>query len=496
MRATFLKDTYIRSNPNDLTAPPLGVVFEGTVIEVNDQTVSGADQNGNSAYFQDKKGWYYWSGQATVSRLNGEQAVSRNIHVVGLSISSTPEAEDSAKKTYYDEALSARESEDGATAINPGFATDEDDSPKVDSRRDTGPDSTRNGQVSDSFDLRELYTVDEFSLELVGGHFDSELTLAKEEEIQELLENSTYCLDWWHKFLKIDSFFWKEKQLTGEGVNIVMICQDFDPDHPDLFNQPIDFKSFGPAQKSEDDFYNLGTLYANLILGGGKMQFLGIAPNAKLSVAKIASDETAQLLRSFQSAADWAIRKNADILLISYAWNHVLFDEDTIQQTKSIMDRLYHHNVLLISPVGDQSFGITESQFLNRYESMLTIGAHDHNCRKHVETLKSPNLDMLAPAPIPIPTGMELANTFECPVTGQAAAVAAACLALTKEFMQAHNITMTNHRFMQMVRYNTQSLNGSRFFKDLETGYGVFDAERVLESLAQLPEVNYQLQLG
>ena len=66
MKIKFFKTTYIRSNPEDLSIPPVGVVQKGTELEVEDQMVEAAPFEENPLWFQDQKGWFYWSGGAEI----------------------------------------------------------------------------------------------------------------------------------------------------------------------------------------------------------------------------------------------------------------------------------------------------------------------------------------------------------------------------------------------------------------------------------------------
>ena len=42
---------------------------------------------------------------------------------------------------------------------------------------------------------------------------------------------------------------------------------------------------------------------------------------------------------------------------------------------------------------------------------------------------------------------------------------------------------MSNHRFLHLIRHNAQPIGNSIFFRDAETGFGLFDPERVMEKI-------------
>lgn len=66
MRIRFLSSTHIRSNPKDASKPPIGIIYAGTEVEVNDRIFRGAEIDGINTFFRDDRGWYYWTGRAVV----------------------------------------------------------------------------------------------------------------------------------------------------------------------------------------------------------------------------------------------------------------------------------------------------------------------------------------------------------------------------------------------------------------------------------------------
>ncbi len=495
MKVTFLADTYIRSNCNDLSVPPIGMIFKGTEMEVSGKFVDGVTQEGNSRYIIDERNWCYWTGNLSVEAFSSDLENRQQEHQQQNELSQSyledifNEVADIIEESVEENILQTVSAVESTSQVQ-----------KNGSNRET-PSKT-NGDFRIEFDVKnsftkwstgyrpyqnidysDFYKVDESILELTNNiKLEHEYTLSKADEIEDILKNKSYLIEWWHKSLNITNLFWSKEHLTGAGVNIVLISEDFNPDHPDIAHKAIDFKSYCTEELHSRE-YNLGTLFANLISGSGDNRILGIAPGAKLSIVKTDSSSSEKLLNSFKKAADWAINKNADIVVIGYACDEALFEPADLAEIKSILDKLYHKNIILISPVGDVSVNQQPLQLVGKYESILNVGACDYNLEKHTETLSTNKLDVLVPAPFNVPETVELNHPYVCPITGQAAATMAGTVALLVEYMNKHNITMTNHRFLHLIRHNAQPLGDSFFFRDPESGFGLFAPHKVMDKL-------------
>ena len=504
MKITFQADTYIRIDANDLSIPPVGMIFKGTEMNIDADFVEGVEQEGNGIYIKDDRNWHFWTGNLLIKTSTDrpkESDHSIENEEVGQSAYQNEISQNYLEEIFkevvdiIDESVENNIHEtvmtNGASSVsmpNNGISANGTTPFNDDLRVEFDVKNSFTKWASgyrpyQNIDYSDFYSVDESILELTNDiALEHEYTLTREDEIEEILKNKSYLIEWWHKSLNITNLFWSKQHLTGEGVNIVLFSEDFNPDHPDIANKPIDFKSFCHDDAQSRD-YNLGTLFANLISGSGDNRILGIAPHAKLSIVKTDTSSSQNLLASFRKAADWAIDKNADIIVIGYAWDEALFEPSDLVEIKAILDMLYHKNIILISPVGDVSINKQPLQLVGKFESILNVGACDHNLEKHPETLSTNKLDVLVPAPFKVPNGIELNHPYVCPITGQAAATMAGTAALLVEYMNKNNITMTNHRFLHLIRHNAQPLGDSFFFRDPENGFGLFSPHRVMDQL-------------
>ncbi len=91
MKIRFLSDTYIRPAPSATTSDPIGVVYAGTVIEAT--PVEGETLEGESRWYIDRNGWYYWAGMveaAGVPEESPEATGQSPLHVPAKPMEETP----------------------------------------------------------------------------------------------------------------------------------------------------------------------------------------------------------------------------------------------------------------------------------------------------------------------------------------------------------------------------------------------------------------------
>ncbi|HND89101.1 MAG TPA: hypothetical protein PK971_12275, partial [Saprospiraceae bacterium] len=63
MKIRFTGNTNIRQEPTSSGNKPLGIVYAGTELEVEDVAHTGASISNNAVWYRDLNGWYYWSGK-------------------------------------------------------------------------------------------------------------------------------------------------------------------------------------------------------------------------------------------------------------------------------------------------------------------------------------------------------------------------------------------------------------------------------------------------
>jgi subtilisin family serine protease len=110
--------------------------------------------------------------------------------------------------------------------------------------------------------------------------------------------------------IKIPEVRLKYPNLTGEGIRVGVLDSGFEPNHPDLKGKLLNFKNFSPSTSNEPrDDYNHGAHVSGTIVGGNASgTAIGIAPKAKIIMARIfdgnGKSTRADILKAMQWIAD------------------------------------------------------------------------------------------------------------------------------------------------------------------------------------------------
>ena len=74
MQIKFLGDTFIRTDIQNLTVEPVGVVFHNVTTEVEEEMVEGKAFKGNNKWYKSKNGdFFFWSGRAKLVGTIGQE---------------------------------------------------------------------------------------------------------------------------------------------------------------------------------------------------------------------------------------------------------------------------------------------------------------------------------------------------------------------------------------------------------------------------------------
>ncbi len=111
------------------------------------------------------------------------------------------------------------------------------------------------------------------------------------------------------KVMNIPALRQAKPNLTGEGVNVGILDTGIDAAHKDLAGKVVIFKDFVGKKSAAYDDHGHGTHVAGTIAGGNTSgTSIGVAPNTKLTVAKVFSSSgsasTAEILAAMQWMAD------------------------------------------------------------------------------------------------------------------------------------------------------------------------------------------------
>jgi len=121
--------------------------------------------------------------------------------------------------------------------------------------------------------------------------------------------------DWWVDQFRAPEVF---KRGRGKGIVIAILDTGCDLEHPDLKSQILKAKDFTKSPYGPLDVNKHGTHVAGLAAAAeNDLGVLGMAPDAKLLIAKCLGDDGSGYDAWIVNAIKWAISEGADILSLS-----------------------------------------------------------------------------------------------------------------------------------------------------------------------------------
>jgi subtilisin family serine protease len=171
---------------------------------------------------------------------------------------------------------------------------------------------------------------------------------------------------------------WGAYGARGAGVTVGVLDTGVDPSHPDLAGKISAFAEFDSTGKltgtEPHDPVGHGTHVCGTIAGGNASgQWIGVAPDARLAVAKVLDDKgghDAQIL----AGITWAIEQKVDVINLSVS-GLVLEPEAPPTYTVALLMAL-RHGIPVVVSIGNEGSETTGLPGNDLYA--MSVGAIDH----------------------------------------------------------------------------------------------------------------------
>ncbi|MFI9593494.1 S8 family serine peptidase [Nonomuraea sp. NPDC052265] len=165
---------------------------------------------------------------------------------------------------------------------------------------------------------------------------------------------------------------WKQG-MTGKGVTVAVLDSGYDPDHPDLKGVVTQEKNFTDDPDIRDNTGH-GTHVASII-AGADAKYRGIAPGAKLAVAK-AGTAFGLTESAILAGMEWAAGEvKAKIVNLSFGAPDTL-DLDPVEQAVNTLSERF--GTLFVAAAGNDADAVPSP---GSAEAALTVGAVDRQDR-------------------------------------------------------------------------------------------------------------------
>lgn len=446
MRIRFLANTNIRISPTDLSRPPVGVIYSGVELEVEDRLYKGRPLDGVDTYFRDSHGWFYWSGRVVIlyKALEGPKVRKK---------APEPEGENVGGSWQFSIEQPGEEPEPGSG---------EKDTQPAPGQWPGGPRETK------------------------PDNRDEAPKTAKAPPAPPVWEAgagiASMPLNWGLEALGIPEFFWKEKKLAGRGIKVALLGTGVEQGHPGLSGKIVKGENFsgGPASDFKDE-NGEGTAFALLIGGKGKGAVTGVAPAVQFLVGKVMANYLDIRCSQFLEALQWAIEERADIIMANIEFRESSLSRPEKNQLSRLYERAAKQGAFCIAPAGRSKNVRPENRYPAALRACLSVGAYEENGERSANSIRSYALDIVSPG-----GGLMSGSGQPSPeAVGAAAAFTAGSTALLMEWLRNNNRKMSPGELMKIIRDTALPKYPSIKCRDIEYGCGYFNPVKVLEQLEQ-----------
>jgi subtilisin family serine protease len=195
-------------------------------------------------------------------------------------------------------------------------------------------------------------------------------------------------IDWGLALLNVPDH-WKRTQ--GAGVRVGILDTGIDESHQDLAAAIDEVRDFTRSRHGPADRSGHGTHVAGIVAarqnGGG---VIGVAPQARLLIAKVLGDDGVGSSAAVAAGLDWACDNGADVISMS------LGSPQPDMQLRTAIERAAAKGVFLITAAGNA--GRSNSvNYPARWRETVAVAAVDRNGRLSRFSSRGPQVDIAAP---------------------------------------------------------------------------------------------------
>lgn len=303
-------------------------------------------------------------------------------------------------------------------------------------------------------------------------------TVQETHKVEKIKLSTSQEKDWGIGYTNIQKFW--NKNYTGNGIKVAIIDTGIDYKHPDLKSNFYKGVSFIKNKNFVDDNGH-GTHVAGIVAGkNNNIGFVGVAPNAKLYVAKALDKNGYGTVENLTKSVKWAIKNNVDIINMSIGLTSNEVGTKEFKNLENAINEAYSKGILIVAAAGNDNN--KDVDYPAKFKNVISVGAitnYDPQLEKD-RYVKSDfsnygkDLEITAPGSFIYSTYPMNIKPFLYPVNGyemlsgtsMAAPYVTGFLAvLQNRYPNDNNIKLRNH-----LHYHVKDLGKKG--KDIYYGYG------------------------
>ena len=285
-----------------------------------------------------------------------------------------------------------------------------------------------------------------------------------------------------------DKFWWLKneyfattalwKYTKGDNVRVAVIDSGIG-NNDNINMRNIDGYNFLNDNNNYLDFSNgHGTHISGIVTAVGKKVF-GLAPNAKLFIAKVINEADEVDSKALIKALRKCIDLKVDIVNMSIAITPADFQKDSYLQENlpGLINALKQNQIYAVASCGN--YEIPLDCYPAKFEECISVTAVDENLNRYNQACTSGTINISAP-------GVEIFSTIFNNInvnlsgTSQAAAYVSGFLALMKSFMSTQNGWSYEELLNQLL--NKQNLTNNSLAYD-QFGNGIINPAKIFSEI-------------
>jgi len=208
-------------------------------------------------------------------------------------------------------------------------------------------------------------------------------------KVDKVMLATAETIDWGLKLLGIPPL-WKETQ--GESIKIGVLDTGIALEHPDLRPAILEARDFTRSPSAAYDAQGHGTHVSGIIAARRNAHgIVGVAPEAKILMAKVLNDEGAGTSQDIVAGIRWAVGAGADILSMSLGSSEP--DEEIHQALLLAISK----GIFVITAAGNEGPDLDTVGYPAGFSEMVAVGSIDRRKRLSQFSSRGRQVDIVAP---------------------------------------------------------------------------------------------------
>ena len=208
-------------------------------------------------------------------------------------------------------------------------------------------------------------------------------------KVDKVMLATSETIDWGLKLLGVPPL-WKETK--GEGIKIGVLDTGIALEHPDLRPAILEARDFTRSPSAAYDAQGHGTHVSGIIAARRNAHgIVGVAPEARILMAKVLNDEGAGTSQDIVAGIRWAMEAGADILSMSLGSSEP--DEEIHQALLLAISK----GIFVITAAGNEGPDLDTVGYPAGFPEMVAVGSIDRRKRLSQFSSRGRQVDVVAP---------------------------------------------------------------------------------------------------